>query len=50
MFRGESGAGKKHAVKLADDAFDKIIRIAGAFRLTGSASHEYSTELQLEGL
>ena len=50
MFRGESGAGRKHAVKLADDAFDKIIRIAGAFRLTGSASHEYSTELQLEGL
>ena len=41
MFKGESGAGQKYAESLADEAFEKILRIAGAFSLRGSGYHEY---------
>ena len=48
MFKGESGAGQKYADKLAEDAFEKIIRIAGAFSLKGSNHHEYKVEVDFE--
>lgn len=44
MFKDESGAGRKLAESLADEAFEKILRIAGAFSLRGKGGSEYSVK------
>ena len=44
MFKDESGAGQKYAETLAGEAFEKILRIAGAFSLRGKGGSEYSVK------
>ena len=42
LFKGESGAGKTLAAKLGKEAFNKITRIAGVFKLSGGSNEFYS--------
>ena len=41
LFKGESGAGRILAAELASKAFDRIVRIAGVFRLNGGNNDYY---------